>query len=193
MAQKRDPPAYQEYASEFLANSTFRMMTLEQRGLLQTMRLECWANKKLPGACTQLSMYLGKQISPDLLDSVMPFFLFEEGWIVCPELENYRSHLKEIRGKQSEGGKAGAKITNKKRSNTSNTSKSAKSSGDSQVTRRDTSESLVESSSEKQSQNQLIEKNFDYLDADGVDPLIAELNEGLRCKGCAGEGCEWCK
>ena len=40
------------------------------------------------------------------------FFNVSDGWVTCPELEDYRLHLKEIRAKQSSGGKKGAAKTN---------------------------------------------------------------------------------
>lgn len=48
MSQNRDAPAYQEYAATILAQLSFRTMTLQERGLLYTMRLECWVNMRLP-------------------------------------------------------------------------------------------------------------------------------------------------
>jgi hypothetical protein len=50
------------------------------------------------------------------LNAVMPyFFSIEGGVIVCPELNDYRTHLAGIREKQIKGGKRGADITNGKR------------------------------------------------------------------------------
>ena len=46
--QNRKPPAYQEYAATILAQLPFRAMNLQDRGLLFTMRLECWVNTRLP-------------------------------------------------------------------------------------------------------------------------------------------------
>ena len=46
--QNRNAPAYQEYASDMLASVDYRMLTLAQRGLLWSLRLELWVNKKLP-------------------------------------------------------------------------------------------------------------------------------------------------
>ena len=166
MAQNRQPPAYQEYASAMLANISFRLMNMEARGLLHTMRLECWANYELPSDLELLSSVLGKQVTPDMLKAVGSFFDIDDKRITCLELENYRAHLVERREKQSKGGKKGAETTNNKR----------KATGNSQVPRRVSDESLVQSSSTKQSQNKLIVgKNYNYLDKDGIDPLDAEL------------------
>ena len=166
MAQNRKPPAFQEYASTTLANISFRSMNMAARGLLHTMRLECWANYELPSDLELLSSVLGKPITPDLLKAVGSFFDIDDKRITCPELEDYRAHLEQRREKQSKGGKKGAETTNNKR----------KATGNSQVPRRVSDESLVQSSSTKQSQNKLIVgKNYNYLDKDGIDPLDAEL------------------
>ncbi len=48
MSQNRKAPAYQEYAATIMAQLSFRTMSLQDRGLLYTMRLECWVNMRLP-------------------------------------------------------------------------------------------------------------------------------------------------
>lgn len=195
MTQNREPPAYQEYASAMLARIAFRSMSMEARGLLYTMRLECWANQKLPSEAKQLSDVLGKPVTSEILRAVSQFFEIVDGLIICPELENYRDHLEDRRRKQSEGGKAGARITNKKRRGGNKPKTTSNPAGNSQVPRQGRDESLVQSSTEKQSQNQLIEKGFNYLNVDGVDPLLDELpaDAVTVCSRCSGEGCSWCK
>lgn len=59
MTQNRDAPAYQEYAAALLARLPFRTMTLQDRGLLYTMRLECWVNVRLPNDHNSLAKVLG--------------------------------------------------------------------------------------------------------------------------------------
>lgn len=114
MAQNRPPPAYMEYAAAMLANVQYRTMSLEERGLLDTMRRECWVNRSLPNSPAVLARVLGldTQQIEDALPCVMPFFQVTDSKIICPELEDYRAHLTAIREKQSEGGKRGAGITN---------------------------------------------------------------------------------
>jgi hypothetical protein len=190
MAQNRRPPAYQEYASEMLAHIDFRAMSMEARGLLYTMRLECWANRKLPIDIEILSEILGKPVTPALLEAVRNFFKFSDNEINCPELDDYRNHLEDRKKKQSAGGKIGAKATNKKRRSGKNSNSASNSTGNSQVPWQGSGESLVQSSSEKQSQNQLIERDFSYLNEDGTDPLLDDLP--TVCLKCSGEGCDWC-
>lgn len=153
MGEKRDPPAYQEYAANTLSKLPFRVMSLQDRGLLYTMRMECWVNQRLPADPASLALVLGISVDEveESLPSVMLFMAISEGFIVCPELENYRQSLIERREKQSQGGKTGAKITNKKRSATGKPTSKATSKP--QVSRRGNDESLVQSRPEQNSQN----------------------------------------
>lgn len=184
MAQNRKPPAYQEYASPMLADISFRSMNMEARGLLYTLRLECWVNYGMPSEIETLSTVLGKSVTPDMLKAVDSFFAIDDKQITSPELDDYRVHLEERREKQSEGGKKGAKATNTKRKVT----------GNSQVPRRGSDESLVQSSSTKQSQNKLIaEEDYNFLNESSIDPLLDDLRADVpACTKCSGEGCEWC-
>src|SRR5687768_1791176 len=114
MTQNRDAPAYQEYAAAMLSKLEFRLLTLAHRGLLYTMRQECWVNFRLPADPESLGLVLGQPEDEiaDLLPAIMNFFLVIDGFITCPELDDYRKHLQERREKQSKGGKAGANMTN---------------------------------------------------------------------------------
>ena len=52
--------------------------------------------------------------------------------------------------------------------------------GNPQVPRQGSDESLVQSSSTKQSQNKLIvEKNYNFLDKHGIDPLLGEFEDDI--------------
>ena len=189
MAENRKPPAYQEYASTMLADISFRSMDLEERGLLYTMRLECWANESLPSNIDTLSNVLGQNIKPEHIKAVQSFFQIDESTIISPELNNYRQHLEERREKQSRGGRKGANKTNSKAKSSDKTGGS----GNSRVSRRGSCGSLVKSNPEKQSQNQRNQGKFSYKDEDGVDPLDSELYKpASECDRCAGEGCGWC-
>jgi hypothetical protein len=145
MAQNRKPPAFQEYAASILSSKSFRVMNLSERGLLFTMRLECWVNQYIPTLSSELAKYLGfnhQEISDALSENVVSNFNKSGGSFVCPELEDYRQHLIEQREKQSSGGKKGAAKTNKKWRETE--------SGGPQVT----CESLVQSNSAQSSSTQ---------------------------------------
>lgn len=111
MSQNRRPPAYQEFAAHWLALRAYREMSLVQRGLLQTMRLECWCNGSVPSSPNRLARVLGQPADEvaAALPAVQQFFSVSGDDLICPELEDYREHLARIRRDQQEGGKAGAK------------------------------------------------------------------------------------
>lgn len=114
MAQDREAPAFQEYAASLMARTEYRVMSLEGRGLLMSMRLECWVNRELPSDPIKLAKVLGFEIAQveKALPEMCAFFSFDGGTLRCPELDNYRAHLEQRRQKQSDGGKAGAAKTN---------------------------------------------------------------------------------
>jgi hypothetical protein len=114
MAQNRRAPCYQEYAASMLANFHFREMPLSARGLLYTLRLECWENHRLPADPKKLAAVL-RFSEAEVISATQwldTFLTRNDGWLTCPELEDYRNHLTEIKEKQSKGGKTGAAITN---------------------------------------------------------------------------------
>lgn len=111
MTQNRNPPAYQEYAASMLASKEFRLMTLEQRGFLYTLKLECWENQQVPSEHEELAKYLGVQvdeINRAFTPSQYKFFSKYADFILCPELEDYKQHLNGIREAKSKGGKKSA-------------------------------------------------------------------------------------
>jgi hypothetical protein len=150
MAQNRNPPAFQEYAATILSSKAFRVMNLSQRGLLFTMRLECWANQSIPSLSNELAKYLGfshTEVSDALSAEVISYFNDSGNSYICPELEDYRQHLNEQKEKQRAGGKKGAAVTNKKWKEIE--------SGNPQVT----CDSLVQFNSDKLSSEHTLESN----------------------------------
>jgi hypothetical protein len=180
MSQNRDAPAYQEYAASIMARLPFRTMTLQDRGLLFTMRLECWVNVRLPNNPSDLAKVLGlppAEVTNSLV-AVMPFFEVVDGFVICPELEDYRAHLAERKRKQSQGGKLGSAITNRRcngQTETENDEVSSTPSSTSRLARRDSRVSLVQPSPKKPSQNQSQEKVI------LTDPCIAEDEAAESC------------
>lgn len=118
MSINRTAPAYQEYAASIIARFEYRTMTMQQRGLLYAMRLECWVNQYLPESPSLLARMLGFDVEEvtAALPHVMAFFAVENGRIVAPDLEIYRERVVSIRSRQAEGGKAGAAKTNARKS-----------------------------------------------------------------------------
>ena len=114
MAQNRPAPCYQEYSASMLANVNFRQMPLAARGLLYTLRLECWENHQLPADSKKLSSVL-RFDEAEIIAAMQwldLFFQTNDGWITSPDLEDYRTHLAGQRKAQSVGGKKGAAKTN---------------------------------------------------------------------------------
>lgn len=119
-AQNRTAPAYQEYAANMIARLEYRSMTLPQRGLLYSMRLECWVNQFLPESPSVLARILGFDVAEVAaeLPYVMQFFACENGRIFAPDLEAYRMRVEHIRDRQAQGGKVGAAKTNARKART---------------------------------------------------------------------------
>ena len=164
MAQNRRPPAYLEYAATMLANRHFRLMNIAERGLFYTIRLECWENKQVPASPDELAKYIGcdiAEVKTALTDKVKSFLYEKDGSLTCPELEDYRQHLDDRRLKQSMAGKGGAAITNAKKKAAKDANLHMETdSGNPQVPRQGSVESLVKSSTVKPSQVQSLENGY---------------------------------
>jgi uncharacterized protein YdaU (DUF1376 family) len=117
--RKRDAPAYQEYSANMMARIDYRAMSLAERGLLYTLRNECWVNRQVPADVHKLAKILGYDTADvqATLPAVMSFFAIEGASLVCPELDDYREKLDLRREQQSQGGKQGAARTNSKQRN----------------------------------------------------------------------------
>lgn len=120
MAQNLPAPCYQVYAASVLASLPFRQADLVTRGLIHTMQLECWVNHRLPSNPVALAKVLGFDAGEiaAALPFAMSFFSNDGDSIFSPQLEDYRTHLNEIRAKQKTGGKKGADMTNSKKGRT---------------------------------------------------------------------------
>jgi hypothetical protein len=113
-SSNRPAPAYQEYASDILANRTYRAMTLAQRGLWDTIRKECWVNGSVPSSIPELAKYLGLDMNEvtKLMDSkLMACFEKNNADLTCPEIEAYRSKIELQRQSMSNGGRNGGRKT----------------------------------------------------------------------------------
>ncbi len=109
-SQGRDAPAYQEFAASMMARMSYRQLSLAERGLLYTLRNECWVNHKLPSDPAKLARVLG-YVEDDIrstLPGVMEYFEVQGEELVCPELEKYRHYQDARRERMSEGGKKSA-------------------------------------------------------------------------------------
>lgn len=180
LTQNLAPPSYLEYAANMLASLPFRTLSLQERGLLYTMRLECWVNLRLPVTHNELSKVLGLSVEEvaGSLPVLMAFFDLQDGFIICPSLENYREYLVEKRRRQSNGGKIGSSITNRKLKRSLKKSEPIVESttpSNSQVPDQGSNESLIQpntvhSNIVNQSQTQSIKKEIVSID----DPWVQE-------------------
>ena len=122
ISQGRDAPAFQEYAASMMGRMEYRLLNLSQRGLLYTLRLECWVNQSLPRDPKKLAIILGLPV--DEVTTGLPylskFFHFNGEILTCIELEKYREYLQEKRNRQSEGGKEGRRRFKEKLASTTN-------------------------------------------------------------------------
>lgn len=106
MKHRDSPPGYLEYASSFLSNRDFRMMTLAERGLLMTARFEAWVNGSVPAANEELAQYLGislSEIEVARTDRVERQFSIVGGEIRFADLDAYRDKLTELRAARQGG------------------------------------------------------------------------------------------
>lgn len=113
--QNREPPAFQEYAADMLARREYRAMTLAERGLLYSLRLECWVNRTAPADPAILAKVLGYSADEvrAALPAVLAFFTVSGDEVFSSELDDYRAYRARIRNDQVRS----AKNTNKKRKN----------------------------------------------------------------------------
>lgn len=184
MTQNRPPPAFQEYASSMMAKTQYRIMSLAARGLLYSMRLECWVNHELPSDPDILAKVLGFPPADvrTALPSVMSFFSDQNGVITCPELDDYRNHLAGINAKKSEGGKKGAATTNSKKKSPATVAGQGieDGSGKPRVSRDISRDSLVKSSSVKSSSTQPPKREFSQDGNSEIDSFVADMERAER-------------
>jgi len=96
-------------------------MSLPERGLWQTMRLECWVNKTLPKNPEEIAFVLNlplHEVQANLTSGVLGFFVEIEGGLFCKELEEYRANHLQRQTAQSRGGKKGGEKTQQKNRDT---------------------------------------------------------------------------
>ena len=115
------PPAFQEYAAAALSTESVQLMSLQERGLLFTMRLYCWVNQSIPRDPGLMARALGlhvDEVRDQLTDRVMTFFEPAEDdqqRLICPALVRQMVRLMDRREKQAEGGRHGAKARRAKK------------------------------------------------------------------------------
>lgn len=107
----RKAPAYQEYASDLIAEARFKTLSLAERGLLYSMRLQCWVDGAIPRDLIDLARLLGAEtaeVQAALTPKVLRFFVMEDGHLVDPELQEQRARQEARREQLADAGRAGA-------------------------------------------------------------------------------------
>jgi hypothetical protein len=115
--KKKQPPAYQMYASDVLATKEYRMMNLEQRGLFLSLHLDTWVNDEVPYDTKDLALFLKipyDEVTRARSTHLHKFFIKNGDYFQCPEHDDYKAMLEERRQKQSKGGKKGQRIKQSK-------------------------------------------------------------------------------
>jgi hypothetical protein len=115
---KRPAPAYQEYASDILANRSYRAMSMAERGLWDTIRKECWVNGSVPSSVPVLAKYLGidaTHLQQLLSPTLISWFNITNEDITSPEIDTYRLKIELQRQGMSEGGRNGGRKSQENR------------------------------------------------------------------------------
>jgi hypothetical protein len=116
LSLKRPLPAYLEYASDILANMNYRLMRLDERGLWDTMRKECWVNGCVPSNPHELAVILNlpfEIVQSAFTCRVSDFFRKEGELLFSDELDNYRADVLQRREQMVKGGSKGGQQTQK--------------------------------------------------------------------------------
>lgn len=183
MYKLRRPPAFQEYATDTLADRSFRMLSLAERGLRTTMRMECWANETIPCSPKELALFLNlnpADVQINLTSGVLSYFEENDGNLSCPELEGQRERLMAQRAAQSTGGKKGGQTTQKKYKdfqavNEANLEADPK--AKIKVLSRDEENREEESRKELSVRKSLMEPHFEWLEELENAPDLPDVNE----------------
>ncbi|MGC2458728.1 MAG: hypothetical protein WA435_12125 [Gallionellaceae bacterium] len=111
-AARGTSPAFMLYAFDLMVKQDYRLMTLEERGLLLSMWCECWANPEIPADPDDLATMLGKpgEVQKALTPRVLAFFeKTKNGTFTSPDIETYRKKVLDQRERMSAGGTKGGK------------------------------------------------------------------------------------
>ncbi len=106
-------PWFRMFASNYLADRSFRTASLEERGLIISMMLECWASVDVPKDPGELSQILGvsvDQVGSALTPKTLSFFKSRGDSYYSEFLDDQRKAFLTLRQKQIEGGQKGASI-----------------------------------------------------------------------------------
>jgi hypothetical protein len=110
--EKRPPPWFKEYASDMLANHHYRELSLAERGLLDTIRRECWVagGKGISADPARLGRLTGFPVNEvaALLSPILPLLhLDDSGYLYDEDLARQYAENCLKRGKLQLNGKVG--------------------------------------------------------------------------------------
>lgn len=111
------PPAFQTFASDDMASEVWRLASLAERGLLDSMKRYCWVNNTVPADKDQLARALGLNVIEvershgNLIAANFARHPHDETRLFCPDLERQKQEMLLRRTKQAEGGREGGKRT----------------------------------------------------------------------------------
>ncbi|MBU3543765.1 hypothetical protein ICN49_02410 [Polynucleobacter sp. MWH-Mekk-B1] len=104
-------PYFPLYAANIIADRSYRLMSLVERGLLLSLYLECWVNTNAPRNSANLAKILGiqdKEVESGLTNNVLHYFKETNNQLHSLELDEYRAGFLAKREAQSLGGIEGA-------------------------------------------------------------------------------------
>ena len=112
-------PWFRLFSSHYLADRDYRLSSLDERGLIFSMLLECWSSCDVPKDCLELSQVIGvpkDQVDRALTPKVTSFFKTRDGFYYSEYLEQQRSVFLLTRTEQRAGGLKGVAIRKIKKS-----------------------------------------------------------------------------
>lgn len=113
---KRNPPAFQCYASDWIADEQYILATATERGVFFSLLNYCWANGNITAEPQQMAKLLGlvteeaKALGALTKKHFAP--LPSDGSrLHCPELERQKKEMNDRRERITDGGRNGGKKT----------------------------------------------------------------------------------
>lgn len=122
MPDVRNPPAYQRYASDRIADERYVTLSLAERGLVDAMEMLIWCNGSILADAAAIALFIRRpeaETREALTTGVLRHFEPMEGdpsRLVSTDLRRQWNRLMARRAAQSDGGRAGADKTNRERS-----------------------------------------------------------------------------
>lgn len=103
--KKKSAPAFQFYPADWISSSTVSLLSLAAEGAYIRALGFCWLHGSLPADRALLARLIGKEISAEILDEIIPLFTPHEGRLIHDRLEDEREKQKAWREKSARGGR----------------------------------------------------------------------------------------